>query len=90
MIRAMKKVLTSERKPQTIRSDQGGEYTGKKVQEFFKADDIHHMIAYNVGHANYADRVSRMIKGKIFGYLPRIVYSDYPEITLESKCVYSD
>ena len=52
MVQAMKKVFATTPKPQTIRSDQGKEYTGKKIQDFFEKNGIHHIIAYNVYHAN--------------------------------------
>ena len=71
MVQVMKKVFATTKKPQTIRSDQGKEYTGKKIQAFFQENGIHHIIAYNVYHANYAERVIRTIKGKIFRYFTK-------------------
>ena len=71
MIEAMKKVFAKGRQPKTLRSDQGKEYTAKIVQEFLQKNDIYHLIAYNVYHANYAERVIRTIKGRIFRYFTK-------------------
>jgi len=70
MVEAMKKVF-KKRKPKTLRTDQGKEYTGKVVQEYMKKEGVLHFIAYNVYHANYAERVIRTIKGRIFRYFTK-------------------
>ena len=87
MVQAMKKVFATTQKPQTIRTDQGKEYTGKKIQDFFKKNGIYHIIAYNVYHANYAERVIRTIKSKIFRYFTKhqtLKYIDHLQDLLSS------
>ena len=87
MVQAMKKVFKKGRKPKTIRSDSGGEYMGRTVQKFLKDNDIYHLIAYNVYHANYAERVIRTIKGRIFRYFTKhqtFTYIDHLQDIVDS------
>ena len=68
MIKAMKKVFTKDNAPRTLRTDQGSEYKAKQVQELLSSLGIHHIITYNVYHANYAERAIRTVKGRLFRY----------------------
>lgn len=62
-------VMFAERKPQTLRTDKGGEFTGGKIQSFFKQHGVHHFVTQNEEiKANYAERAIKTIKMKIYKY----------------------
>lgn len=69
MVKVMKKVIKDP--PKELRTDQGKEYTAKTVQDFLKVRGINHVLAYNIYHANYAERVIRTIKSKIYKFFTR-------------------
>ena len=71
MVKAMKNIFAKGRRPNMIRTDEGKEYSGKMVQDFLKEKDIYHLTAYNVYHANYAERVIRTIKGRLYRYFTK-------------------
>jgi len=68
MLRAINRVFKKGRKPLYLRTDQGNEYTGKYVQHFLRKNNVHHFTALNPMHANYAERVIRTLKGKIYRF----------------------
>ena len=70
MLRVMK-IVFKERKPQSLRSDQGKEYMNKEVQQYLKGKNINHFVAYNELHANYAERVIGTLKRKLFRYFSK-------------------
>jgi hypothetical protein len=66
MVEVMKRTIGGIDPPiKTMRSDKGGEYLAKPVQDYLASQNIHHIVTYNVYHANYAERVIRTIKTKI-------------------------
>lgn len=77
MLQAVQRVFDKGRKPKTLRTDQGKEYVAKVVQEFLKTQDVNHIIAYNVYHANYAERVIRTIKGRLYRFFTRYQTHEY-------------
>ena len=56
-------------KPQKIRSDQGSEYKNSEVTKFLRTSKVDQIFTYYETKANYAERVIKMIKLKIFKYL---------------------
>jgi hypothetical protein len=66
MLKVIYRVFNKGRKPLYLRTDQGNEYTGKYVQHFLRKNDVHHFTALNPIHANYAERLIRTLKGKIY------------------------
>ena len=70
-IERVMKIVFRERKPQTLRSDQGKEYLNNIVQTYLKTKSIHHFVAYNELHANYAERIIGTLKRKLFRYFSK-------------------
>lgn len=68
MIQVMGRIFKQGRKPLSIRTDRGTEYTNKLVQYYLKREGIHHFVAYNPIHASYAERVIRTLKGKLYRF----------------------
>jgi hypothetical protein len=66
MLRAINRVFIKGRKPLYLRTDQGMEYMGKYVQHYLQKNNVHHFTALNPMHANYAERLIRTLKGKIY------------------------
>jgi transposase InsO family protein len=68
MLKAINRVFKKGRKPLFLRTDQGTEYTGKYVQHYLRKNNVHHFTALNPLHANYAERLIRTLKGKIYRF----------------------
>ena len=67
---ALQQILSGSRKPKTIRTDRGMEFRSKDVNKYLKSIDIHHFYALNTEtKANYAERIIKTLKHKIFRYL---------------------
>ena len=70
VVTALKRILTGPKKPNTICMDRGMEFRSKEVKTYLKSQNIHHSYAYNTEtKENYAERVIKTIKHKIFRYL---------------------
>ena len=70
LVTALKRILAGPKKPKTIRTDRGMQFRSKEVDTYLKSQNIHHLYAYNTEtKANYAERVIKTIKHKIFRYL---------------------
>ena len=70
-LKAIKEALRQSypNQPETIRTDAGKEYVGKEVEDYLHDRDIHHQVSRNELKANYAERVIRTMKKKIYKYL---------------------
>ena len=68
---ALKEVLKelNEERPDTFRSDAGKEFIGKEMKTFLNDMEIYQQIARNDPKANYAERVIRTLKNRIYKYL---------------------
>ena len=60
---------SSKRKPRRIRTDRGKEFTSEVTKNFFEREKIHQMFTSNEVQANYAERVIKTVKSKIFRYM---------------------
>jgi hypothetical protein len=61
-------IFEDGRRPVRIRSDKGQEFKAKVVQNMFERVGIHHFVTQNEPKANYAERVIKTIKSKIYRY----------------------
>ena len=69
MVGVMQEVIQKqETKPKILRTDQGSEYKNKEVEGFLSQEKIKHVFTYYETKANYAERVIKTIKLKIFKY----------------------
>ena len=59
---AFEKVFLEGRRPKYLRTDKGQEFKARVVQEVFKRYNIRHFVTQNEVKANYAERVSLLIK----------------------------
>jgi hypothetical protein len=68
MVQVLGRIFKKGRKPLSMRTDRGTEYTNNIVQYYLKREGVHHFVAYNPIHASYAERVIRTLKGKIYRF----------------------
>ena len=70
-LKAIKEVLRESHpnQPETIHTDAGKEFVGKEVEDYLRDREIYHQISRNELKANYAERVIRTLKKKIYKYL---------------------
>jgi hypothetical protein len=69
LVRAIGSVFEEGRKPELLRTDRGSEFTNRDVQKYLKERDVGYITAYNETKANYAERVIKTLKHKIFRYI---------------------
>jgi hypothetical protein len=67
-LKVINRIFKKGRKPLYLRTDQGNEFTGKYVQHYLRKNKVHHFTALNPLHANYAERVIRTLKGKLYRF----------------------
>jgi hypothetical protein len=87
MVLVLQRIFAQGRKPEFMRTDKGGEYMGTAVQRYLDMKRVHHFVAFNVNHANYAERVIRTLKGKIYKYFMKNqtqVYIDHLDDFVDS------
>ncbi len=68
VVKAMETIFDEGRQPRILRSDKGREYLNKDVQDYLKQRKIHHFTTNNEPKANYAERVIKTMRQKIFRY----------------------
>ena len=66
---AFESIFKEGRKPKTVRTDAGAEFTGRRAQLYFESQNIHHFIARNTPKANYAERLIKTLKSKVYRYI---------------------
>ena len=70
IVNAFKKILSdSNRKPNEIWVDQGGEFYSNAFKDFLKINNIEKYSTYNEGKSNVAERFIRTLKNKIFKHM---------------------
>ena len=70
VLAALRLMLSGTRQPKTVRTDRGMEFRSKEVNKYLRGHHIHHLYALNTEtKANYAERVIKTLKHKLFRYL---------------------
>ena len=70
IINAFRCIFQRVKKPRHQRMDRGGEFTGRKVQDYFNSINIEHWTAHNDEmKANFAERVIWTLKKSLWGYM---------------------
>ena len=70
IVQALQRMFDEERLPRMVRTDRGMEFRAKGVQDLFRERKIHHFYALNTEtKANYAERLIKTLKHKLFRYL---------------------
>jgi hypothetical protein len=66
--KAFEKIFEEE-KPRRLRTDAGKEFTGNIMDKFFTDNNVTHFLALNETKANYAERLIKTLKSKIWRYI---------------------
>lgn len=91
VIDAFTRIFTrSKRKPKRLRTDRGSEFTAKSVQTFMKQQKIHQIFTSNEVQANYAERVIKTLKSKIFRYVVHKNTFTYTKVLQDLVKSYND
>ena len=70
VLAAIKSIITPTNSQTRIRTDQGGEFHGNKLKQFFKEKNITHFMTQNSDiKSNYVERFNRTLKKKLFKYM---------------------
>ena len=73
--------------PRILRTDTGSEFTNKLVSAYLYQNGVKHILARNTVHANYAERVIRTIKSKLYKFFTHKASFRWNDIL--DKVVYS-
>ena len=70
VINAFQHIFQRAKKPRCLRTDKGGEFTRRKIQDYFNSINVEHWTAHNDEmKANFAERVIQMLKQSLWGYI---------------------
>ena len=67
-IKAFQTIFKNAPFPKRMRTDRGTEFTGTPVRKFFEKNNVHLFFTNNETKANYAERLIKTVKKKIFRY----------------------
>ncbi|KAJ8313183.1 hypothetical protein KUTeg_009263 [Tegillarca granosa] len=65
-VKALELLLSRGRKPEIIRTDQGGEFQNKRVTSYLKDLDIHQIFAQKETKSNYSERAIQNLKNRMY------------------------
>ena len=70
VINTFQRIYQRAKKPRRLRADRSGEFTGRKVQDYFDSINIEHWTAHNDEmRANFVERVIWTLKKSLWGYM---------------------
>lgn len=69
VISAIKSIFQEGRKPASVRTDAGKDFSNQYVDAFFKKKKINHFVTHNQVQANFCERVIKTIKTKIYKHM---------------------
>ena len=78
---ALERILArTGRIPRRLRTDNGKEFTTEAMQQFYTQYNITHFVAMNEVKANYAERVIKTLKSKLYRYMQMHQTYRYKEV----------
>ena len=69
VVKAMQAIFAQGRKPKSIRTDKGTEFTNAAVQKYLKGLGVNHFVTQNEKKSNFSERMIRTLKGKLYRYM---------------------
>ena len=72
MLKDLKKILSSDRKPNKIWVDHGSEFYNNKFKSFLKENDIEMYSTHNEGKSVVVERFIKTLKNKIYKHMTYI------------------
>ncbi|KAK3104718.1 hypothetical protein FSP39_008545 [Pinctada imbricata] len=80
---AFKDILKCPRRPKSIRTDKGSEFTNKALQQYFKKEKNKIFYALNETKANYAERYIQTLKKRLYRLFTHFQKYEYKDILQE-------
>ena len=80
IVKAFKKIISKERKPNKIWVDQVSEFYNKSFKDFLKINNIEVYSTFNEGKSVVAERFIRTLKNKIFRNMTAISKNVYFDV----------
>ena len=80
VVKGMKAIFGQGRRPDSIRTDKGGEFGNVPVQSYLKEVGVKHFVTHNEPKANYAERAIKTIKGKLYRYMTQHQTHNYLDV----------
>ncbi len=77
---ALDRIFRRGRVPRRLRTDAGSEFTAPGMKPFYDRYNITHFVAMNELKANYAERVIKTLKSRIFRYMNYMNTNRYRDI----------
>ena len=68
---AFKRIFDKGRKIQKIRTDRGSEFSNRVVIAYLRSQGVEHFVTNNEVKANYAERLIKTIKSRIYKYITK-------------------
>ena len=90
VVKAFQSVFAEGRIPEKIRTDRGTEFTNHLVQKYLKDQDVIHFVTNNEVKANYAERVIKTVKRKIFMYFTKKQTYQYADLLQDFATSYNN
>ncbi len=87
---SMTEVFRNGRQPESLRTDKGSEFTNRDVKRYLEDTGINHFVTQNETKANYAERVIKTIKHKIYRYILKKNSYRYMDVLLDIVSSYND
>ena len=77
---AFNSIFDTGRKPSSLRTDGGREFSNRVVSKVYKEYNVHHYTTHNDLQANYAERAIKTIKSRLWRYMRHKKSSKYKDI----------
>ena len=77
VVKAFANIFAKGHQPFKIRTDKGTEFTNRTVQQFFRKNGVEHFVTQNEPKANYAERVIKTLKRRIYMYFTKKQTNEY-------------
>jgi hypothetical protein len=74
---AFERIFARGRVPRRLRTDNGKEFTGNLIDDYYNRKNITHFVSFNEVKANYAERAIKTLKSKISRYMTHMQTARY-------------
>ena len=90
VVKALRDIFSQGRTPNVIRTDKGKEFKNKKVSAYLQSLGVHHFVTQNETKANYAERVIKTLKHRLFRYIMKNKTKKYVDILNDAVNSYNN
>ena len=91
IIEAFQYIFQRTPKPCWLQTDQGGQFKGQKVEDYFDSINVKHWSAHNDEmKANYAEHVIHTLKSSLWNYMRKVKKYRYMDMLQDMVKSYND